>query len=407
MSPDGGTPKNYQERLDPDRESGDLVDGLAALNSPLGRLLVGGALPRELGELQTQYRELAAVEWISDALSPLGWVLFGGAPLNQYREAAKLAEQGETAEAERVLVEVWNDGDRMRWPLHRVGQLYAGDPAREDIGEHRHRLLFKALEHHRAEAYEAAIPIVLAQMDGICADLTGRSGGNFFVRDADAYVGDDETLAGHPAGLAVLSRLFTRSTMQTRASGELGRHAVMHGREVAYDTRTNSTKSFVALFTLIEWGQAIARARAAAEAEECLRRYAGDTGVDDHGSRLDRRGFEETKKLLIHAHALQGAHYRTHRRYTPDRSELDPLGTLDDYERGDGAWTLEVHLAVSGGGQRHHAWVRAPTGFVLGLADENGEWMRWTYAGEQQPVGGIGSEADWRHPTEHPSLPDW
>jgi hypothetical protein len=406
-SGDGDLPKSFQERLDPDRELGNALDGLAALDSPLGRMLHGRTLPPEFRELQEQYRQLTTVEWIADALSPLGWVLFGGAPADEYRDAAKLAQQGRTTEAEQVLVDVWNEDNRLKWPLHRVRQLYFGDPEREALGEHRQRLLFKALGHHRAGAYEASIPIVLAQMDGICADLTGRDGGNFFVRDADAYVADNETLAGHPAGLPILSRLFRSSSMKTRASGDVGRHTVMHGREVAYDTLANSTKCFVALFTLIEWGQAIAEARAAAEAEERVRRHTGDTGVDESGRRLDRRSFDEAKQLLIHAHALQGAYYRKHRRYTPDRQALDPGHTLDDFERMDGAPCLRAELCVADEGQQHHVWVRSVTGFVLGLADRDGDWVRWTYAGEHPPEGGIDSGTDWRHPATDPGLPDW
>ena len=406
-SNDSDNPRSYQERLDRDRELGKALDGMAELDSALGRMLLGGALPPEFHELRAQYEQLMAVDWIADALSPLGWVLFGGAPLDEYRQAAKLAEQGHQAEAEQVLVDVWNEDDRLKWPLHRVRQLYLGDREREELGEHRQRLLFKALDHHRAGAYEASIPIVLAQMDGVCADLTGRDGGNFFVRDADTYVTDDQTLAGHPAGLPVLSRLFRTSSMKTRASGDVGRHVVMHGRELAYDTLANSTKCFVALFTLIEWGQAIASARAAAEAEERVVRYTGDTGVGEDGRRLDRRSFDEAKQLLIHAHALQGAYYRRHRRYTADRATLDPGRTLDSYELFNGARSLQLVLHVAEDGQRHHVWVRTVTGFVLGLADRDGEWVRWTYAGEESPEGGLGTGADWRLPATDPALPDW
>lgn len=38
----------------------------------------------------------------------------------------------------------------------------------------------------------------------------------------------------------------------TSATGELLRHGILHGRELAYDTHVNSTKAWAALFAIID-----------------------------------------------------------------------------------------------------------------------------------------------------------
>ena len=74
-SNDSDNPRSYQERLDRDREVAKALDGMAELDSPLGRMLLGGAVPPEFHELRAQYEQLMAVDWIADALSPLGVTL--------------------------------------------------------------------------------------------------------------------------------------------------------------------------------------------------------------------------------------------------------------------------------------------------------------------------------------------
>ena len=74
-------------------------------------------------------------------------------------------------------------------------------PPSSGTGE-RGRLIGRAWDHHVAGAYEASIPIVLAQIDGITADATlsptGRRGKMFFFPSGSHYVEvvDDTTLLG-------------------------------------------------------------------------------------------------------------------------------------------------------------------------------------------------------------------
>lgn len=54
----------------------------------------------------------------------------------------------------------------------------------------------------------------------------------------------------------VRSFLTIRDVRWSTADCTLSRHAVMHGRSVAYDTLENSTKAFVVLLGLLEWATA-------------------------------------------------------------------------------------------------------------------------------------------------------
>jgi hypothetical protein len=57
----------------------------------------------------------------------------------------------------------------------------------------------------------------------------------------------------------------------TEVSGRLLRHGIVHGRELAYGTRANSTKAFAALLALIVWAQPIARNRLERQRQESER----------------------------------------------------------------------------------------------------------------------------------------
>jgi hypothetical protein len=134
-----------------------------------------------------------------------------------------------------------------------------------------------AWEHHQKGAYEASVPIVLAQVDGIthdataCAETpTGRS--SFSTNPArQADVADNETLAGIEHGLPAVRDRYSEQCVSSGARGTAKRHGVMHGRELRYDTRINSTKSFVLLLAIWEWASRRLAAEAARRKEA---RYA-------------------------------------------------------------------------------------------------------------------------------------
>ncbi|ALE04631.1 hypothetical protein AL755_03120 (plasmid) [Arthrobacter sp. ERGS1:01] len=123
----------------------------------------------------------------------------------------------------------------------------------------RAELIEKAIEHHLKGAYEASIPILYAQAEGLAYDATGKP---FFTKSSRHYVAaiDDTTLAGLDGNLEVARVLFSDDVSETQDKGSLSRHGILHGRELAYDTEVVSTKALVLVLSLAEhWEQLLAK----------------------------------------------------------------------------------------------------------------------------------------------------
>ena len=108
----------------------------------------------------------------------------------------------------------------------------------------------------------------------------------------------------------------------TSLSGRLGRHGIVHGRELAFANQINSTKAFVTLFAVITWAQPIARARLEELRQAYVDRYSGSDEVDGDGRRRDRRGFDEAKRQLLYMQGQQRRFLDQHDRYATDLAEL-------------------------------------------------------------------------------------
>jgi hypothetical protein len=395
-----GNDKGYAERLDPDGELRQMAEFFA---SPLGKFLARAAgVDAEEGErLLAQYGTLTSEpDRIAAALAPLGWILFDDSPLNDYGRAATLVEEDKLDEAEELLVHVWNDQDFMlNRVVPRVQGLYWGDEERDAIGKHRRRLLLEAMRHHRAGEFGGSITLVLSQMDGIFIDMTGQSGRDYFFKPNNPNLLDEDSLAGHSLGLRALSELMSRQVQMTVATGELVRHGILHGRELAFDTDVNSTKAWVGLLALANGvkKRADQLGREAEQARE--RRHAGSKEVNEWGQQLDRRGFAEAKTFLLELSGLQLGFRRRSGRYAATDDDLDPTGVL--------LRDRDFELRARDDGQEYWAWKGTPTGMVFGIAARDGEWPVWQYQGEEPPAGGIDSGADWRHTATDPALPDW
>jgi hypothetical protein len=280
-------PKSYAERLDPGGEVGKQAQGLAALaGSPFGRVLrwlgVEQETLDEAKKLAANYQKLVSEpDRIAPLLAPLGWVFHGLAHVEAYGAAATLVEQGKVEKAEELLVETYNEDDHafIRF-YHRVISLYQGEEERRKVGLERVRLLDEAYELHKEERYAAAIPLVLAQIDGIFIDMTTKPT-KYFYESKNPNLVDDITLAGHPQGLKALSQLMGERAPKTVISDRLTRQGILHGRVLAYDTLRNSTKTWAALLAVIEavGPRAQELNKQAAEAHE--QRYAGSKEVDE------------------------------------------------------------------------------------------------------------------------------
>jgi hypothetical protein len=391
------------ERIDADASLRKQVAGFDALSRVpfLGKWLLrkAGLDPHEVENMLREPARLVShmAESIA-AFAPLGWAHSGLAPTQAYEDALlALRSDGTTDGAEDVLVDGW-DGSLKHF-IMRVHSLAAGDEATRAIVQRRAILIRKALDHHENAAYEASVPIVFAQIDGICLDLTGR----YFFKDPKREpLADHETVAGLSENLEVVRDWFSRSQRASAATGSSKRHGVMHGRELGYDTKKNSVKAFVLLLAVVEWAQPQARRAAEATQREREERYAGSLELDEDGRRLDSRGFDIAKESLMRLGTRQMAEYRRHGRYSPI-SQMFPNHSGDDFLHGQDS----IEMRLTDDGHTFMAWRAATTGYIFGIAGRHGPPSEWLYEGDEPPSSFPGSEPRWSQFGADPTCPNW
>lgn len=290
-------------RLDPGGKLGEHLRAFSPLvDSRLGRgfLRLFGVDAEELVRLVNAPQEL--IGSMTEALlvfAPVGWAPSSRTPVEPYKQALQIYRSTRSLEqAETILVDAWNEPNRLHWTLKPLGSLGAAHGPLRDMFWRRSLLVDKALKHHVAGAYEASVPIVLSQIDGIVWDLTEGKAGFFSAGKQAAELVDNETVAGLPEGLVVLRQLVGQSVRETGTTGQLTRHGIMHGRELGYDTRINSTKAFVLLLAVVDWAQPRAHELADRLHGEHEVRYAGSDAIDERGRRLDRRNFDRAQESL-------------------------------------------------------------------------------------------------------------
>ncbi|MUK02547.1 hypothetical protein GM708_11805 [Vibrio cholerae] len=343
-----------------------------------------------MGELGAEYRQhLASVERILKALVPRGWN-----PLRMdssvVSSALSLLDAERGAEADELLAGQW-DGENAR----RTQQVYArmkvlgageGQDVYQSLFRDRARLILKAKEHHDAGRYEASIPIIQNQMEGLVIDITG--GRKFFTSNPrqKANLVDPLQLVAVEACLAALQTLLGEGVSETQQTGSLSRHGVAHGRELAYDTRVNSAKYWSVLDALVEWARPLAavEAQRRRRAEEIA--AAGAEGVDEHGRRLDRREFQETRamlrKLLTPAMSQLASPSRPH------RAIVGEIYTAQDFVRAGLSSEPNIHGKTSADGTTMWFWRITASGWCLGAAvglTDDG-FVEWLYAGAAEPT---------------------
>ncbi len=138
--------------------------------------------------------------------------------------------------------------------------------------------------------------------------------------------------------------------------------------------------------------QADLRAAAAARKrrDDDLHRYAGVTGTDAQGRRLDRREFQETMEALTWLSTSQMGRYGIVGRY--DRRVLDefPSSWLDGLPD-DQRITIEVGQT----GESWFAWRRTVTGWCFAIGAASPPVDQWYYDGPEPPSGFPGQDPAW------------
>lgn len=351
-------------------------------------------------------RSIEAIETAIRVLVPRGWAVLT-MDTEAVTEAVHLVQSARAEEADEFLADQW-DGEgawRTLRVCKRVQAMGANDPELEHLFRERARLLRLAKEHHEAGRYEASIPLLQAQLEGIVMDVTG--GKKFFTKtNQKADLVDPSKLVSIESGLAALQATYGQGVSETQAKGSLSRHGVAHGRELAYDTRVNSAKTWSVLDALVEWALSKARDLVVARKAERQAVHAGSQEVSNTGHRLDDREFSETRAMLqLLGTSAMGWHGRR------GRFRNDLVGgvyqTKDFIKRGLPA-KHGVHELVGEDAQEVMYWRETVSGWVLGIAvrAQEDRFEEHLYAGPRPPEGLPSTGMDsWGRHSDTP--PDW
>lgn len=349
---------------------------------------------------------LRSMEDALELLVPRGWAPFS-MNTGVVDHAVKLIRSGRGGEADALLADQWEDGHLTRQACSRVSVMGAGEgeSGYHALFQQRARLLRKAEEHHRAGRYDASIPLVHAQMEGLVIDLA--SGKKFFTKGPQkADLVDPTQLVGMEACLTTLQTIFGEGAGATQAAGSLSRHAIAHGRELAYDTRENSAKTWSVMHALVQWAQPLAQREAQRLRRQREESNAGKDDVDERGRRLDDREFRETRYMF--RKLLTSAMPRLARRQIDQRALVGDIYKPQDFIQAGLPGEPGIHTTVSAGGAVVSFWRATPSGWVLGAAvgvTERG-FDEWLYSGPTPPVGSPHDSLEpWGNAFDTP--PDW
>lgn len=344
-------------------------------------------------EVQTQLGDVVEASRVSVRLASLGWAPCGLLPVGDYVKAGRVLDGQGVGASDEFVADAWAESGMLPSVLARVAALGAGvDRAIEVISAHRADLVNVAWRCHAEGAFDASIPIVLAQVEGICFDASGKA---FFSKDPNkrADVTDAVTLAGLETALGATRDALSGDVRRSAATGRLERHGIAHGREVAYGSHVNSWKCWVLLLAVWEWANQRLRERHERRARDAEARWAGSDESDDEGRRRDRRGFMEARLALRDLAISQMGFHRAFGRFATVRE-------LDRHLPGMGDRSV-VHV-VEAGEDRWWAWSRSASGwvFAIGVDSDPGQWR---YRDGADPPSGSPSGTGWA--TEEP--PNW
>lgn len=208
-------------------------------------VLVGPALERieeGLRDLPDHAREALIL------LGEHGWYLDLNMPLPALWRLRKAISEGNLRDAEEALVAYFDT------QLEKIERSIAeGYPRRA-------HLVTAAFKAHRRGEFDLSIPVLLAQTDGICKEVTGHY--FFMARDGKPgtaiYVEEVLADAFEKALLAPLGqKLPVNFSAKDRhpAFNALNRHTVLHGESLDYGSKMNSLKGI----SLINYVAAVLR----------------------------------------------------------------------------------------------------------------------------------------------------
>ncbi|GAA3776253.1 hypothetical protein GCM10022240_29730 [Microbacterium kribbense] len=338
--------------------------------------------------------------------APQGWAMCGNWHFEGTLRVLRSVGDGlEGAALDEAIADVWNDenGTWLKFaaaPMRRWSNMH--QPFKQIIWD-RVAMIEKAINHHFAGAFEASISILLSQIDGLSFDLTGKS---FFSKSNDDPFLDDATIAGMQANLPVVRALFSKDVRPTGHYGAVSRHGVLHGRDLGYATRVNSTKTIVLVAALAEYFPTIADNAAVQQRREHEAAVAGSTEVDERGRLVDDRDIPE---LLNFAYEVNGEYLNA---LVLVPGPFDAERTLVALARKRGLDPTAFTVAEDDTGWRWHYTV--PAGRTLGYAARpsthserrHPDVWRWDHATKPQALPWV-DETGWRSDDDAPQPANW
>jgi len=366
----------------------------AFLRNPIIRALAVG-VGVDLGHLDSLRRDVreSAIASIQAAISfaELGWTVSARAPdRHAYAEALRIwRETADPAAVDDCLTKWWNDGKTyLRGTFGPMTPLAGRHQPTLDLLLERNRLLIKALDHHERGEYEASVLIVLSQIDGLVFDLTDPPYG-FFYEGKDHNFEDEATVAGMPVFLRSARKAVLRDPRMTSLSGSFQRGPIVHGRQLAFGTLTNSTKAFAMLGGVVEWlkPKALEKTERLQLEHEAI--YAGSGARDAEGRRLDARGFSDARSSLRWLAIREANEYRSGGRYRDDMNVMFPSSELGMMKRRD-----SIRLALADDGRSYWAWCPTDSAVCFGIAATEGDVMSSFYA-DVGPPRAPGEDPRW------------
>ncbi|MDN6555678.1 hypothetical protein [Acidipropionibacterium jensenii] len=353
-------------------------------------------------------REMAA------AFAPAGWAFFGHWHLEQSRRILALSREGASRqETDQAITDVWNTEQpvllrNIAMPLGRFGRGI--DLEFQRRSQQRQTLINEAIQCHQEGRFAAAITLTLTQIDGITREVVGTT---FFKANAaptEADYTDDSTLAGIEGNLPAVRRAFSQPVDKVGRYGLVSRHGVIHGQDLSFATKVNSTKTLVLVGALAEHLESRADDRARRWRRVRDREKSSRSGRDANGRLLDDRGLEELymfradfetwvynqiafERTLEHRAAVERAHAHLEERGLSRRNFDLPVVEHDRV-----MWTFR-----SPGGQFLGSALAMPDVVSRPIPDQ-----RWTWDSTAKPASPpwVISEG-WTIAQGDPTTPNW
>lgn len=204
----------------------------------------------DFSKLKKQVEILKIPDQFNERFSDLGWIAYESMNMEVMKSAISIYDSEGKDLAEQFLADSY-DKKCLEWGI----RWFNGHPE----FRRRIRLAELAREDYLAGRYHACIPLLLSMLDGLVNDVSKHVG--FFAESTDMTTWD--CIAAHESGLQALASLMTKSRNKTNEDpiSIPYRHGILHGRELAFDTKLVAAKSWAALFAARDWAVAIAHGK--------------------------------------------------------------------------------------------------------------------------------------------------